>query len=65
MLPSGTRESKHHQWFTPEHGDPKLREHLNAVIALMRIAQSWQKFLVDLDVAFPKLNENLRLRLDD
>ena len=27
-LPSGHRAHKHHQWFNPEFGHPKLREHL-------------------------------------
>ena len=35
-LPSGYRKNKHHQWFTPEPGHQMLKEHLAAVIALMR-----------------------------
>ena len=37
-LPDGGRKHKHHQWFTPEHGHPRLREHLAGVTALMRAA---------------------------
>ena len=37
-LPSSHRKNKHHQWFTPEPGHQKLKEHLAAVIALMRAA---------------------------
>ena len=40
-LPGGRRKDKHHQWFTPEPGHQKLKEHLAAVVALMRAAANW------------------------
>lgn len=40
-LPDGGRKHKHHQWFNPEHGHPRLREHLAGVMALVRAASSW------------------------
>ena len=65
VLPSGHRRSKHHQWFTPEHGHPRLKEHLTAVTALMRAAPNWTAFTRSLQRAFPRLNTNLDLPLDD
>ena len=62
-LPRGGRRSKHHQWFTPEFGHPKLKEHLAGVMALMRAAGTWNTFKLHLDLAFPKQTD-LNLRLD-
>ena len=64
-LPTGGRRDKHHQWFTPEHGHPRLREHLAGVMALMRAAPNWGGFRRSLQRAYPKLNENLPLPLGD
>ena len=46
-------------------GHPKLREHLAAVTALMRAAPNWGVFKRSLERAFPKLNEDIPLPLDD
>ena len=64
-LPAGYRKSRHHQWFTPDFGDPRLKEHLAAVTALMRAAPNWDGFMRSLNRAFPKLNETIPLALDD
>ena len=64
-LPTGGRRDKHHQWFTPEHGHPRLKEHLAGVMALMRAAPNWGIFRRSLQRAYPKLNENLPLPLGD
>ena len=53
-LPAGGRRHRHHQWFTPEHGHPRLREHLAAVMALMRVSSNWNAFTKNLDIAYPK-----------
>ena len=55
----GHRKSKHHQWFTPELGHPKLKEHLAAVTALMRAAPNWEAFKRSLVRAFPKPKEQI------
>ena len=64
-LPTGRRQHRHHQWFTPEFGHPKLKEHLAAVTALMRAAPNWTAFQRSLQRAFIKLNENLPLPIED
>ena len=65
VLPQGWRRNRHHQWFTPEFGHPKLKEHLAAVIALMRAAPSWDAFKRSLDRALPKIGNTIPLALDD
>ena len=60
---TGRRQHKHHQWFTTDLGHPKLKEHLAAVLALMKSAQSWDEFIYRLDLALPAHNQNLLLPL--
>ena len=64
-LPTGRRQHRHHQWFTPEFGHPRLKEHLAAVTALMRAAPNWPAFQRSLQRAFLKLNDNLPLPIED
>ena len=64
-LPAGYRKSRHHQWFTPDLGHPKLKEHLAGVMALMRAAPNWTVFKRSLQRAYPKLNETISLPLED
>ncbi|MYD51306.1 MAG: hypothetical protein F4W93_07445 [Dehalococcoidia bacterium] len=54
VLPQGWRKNRHHQWFTPEFGHPKLLQHIEGVTALMRAAGSWESFKRALDRAYPK-----------
>ena len=54
IMPQGWRKNKHHQWFTPEFGHPKLLQHIEGVTALMRAAGSWESFKRALDRAYPK-----------
>ena len=63
--PGGNRKNKHHQWFTPDLGHPKLKEHLAAVIALMRAAANWGQFQRSLKRAFPVLNDQYEMNLGD
>ena len=65
-LPSGYRKHKHHQWFTPENGHPKLEEHISNVSTLMRAAANWKSFYETLlPRAFPKKREQIPLHLGD
>ena len=63
--PTGRRKHKHHQWFTPEHGHPKLRDHLAGVIMLMQSATSWRDFKRRLDIARPKFGKTIPLKLNE
>ncbi len=64
-LPSGNRPHRHHQWFTPDLGHPKLKEHLAGVMALMRASANWDAFRRNLARAYPRLNEQLPLQLEE
>ena len=64
-LPSGGRKDKHHQWFTPDLGHPKLKEHLAAVTALMRAAPDWPSFMRILNRAFPRLNTQMLMHMEE
>ena len=61
----GHRLNRHHQWFTPDFGHPKLKEHLAAVIALMKAAPNWDAFQRSLQRAFPKPKDQGTLDIDD
>ena len=63
--PAGNRSHRFFQWFTPDHGHPKLKEHLAAVMALMRAAPNWTVFRRLLNRSFPKQNETIPLPLGD
>ena len=64
-FPSGTLRNKRFQWFTPEHGHPKLKEHLTGVMALMRAAPNWDAFRRALQRSYPKHEEQMPLALGD
>jgi hypothetical protein len=50
----GRRKKKHHQWLTEDVGDPRLREHLASVIALMRASDSREDFLKMMNRSLPR-----------
>jgi hypothetical protein len=61
----GRRRHKFFQWLTDDIGHPRLREHLVATLALMRVSSGWDEFNRMLQRAFPKINTNLGLPLDE
>jgi len=61
----GRRKWKHFQWLTGNIGDPKLREHLYAVIALMKASSNWDGFYRGIQRALPQQNKTLPLQFDD
>ena len=64
-LPSGDLKNRHHQWFTPDLGQPRLREHLAAVTALMRAAPNWGAFQRSLKRAFKVKTDQFEMNLGD
>jgi hypothetical protein len=52
----GTRRHKHFQYLSDDFGDPRLREHLDRVVFLMRACSSWPEFERLLDRAAPKVS---------
>jgi hypothetical protein len=61
----GARKHKHFQHLSDSYGDPRLREHLNAVIVLMRATRNWEEFKRLIDRGMPKFNHTLELALAD
>jgi len=57
--PSGHRRHRLFQWLTEDVGHPRLREHLTAVIALMRASSKWSQFYRMLQRALPKYGETI------
>ena len=64
VTPAGYRRHKHHQWFTPDIGHPKLQQHLAGVIALMRVSSTWGGFKRLLQKAYPKVGDMPPLDFD-
>lgn len=60
----GRRKHKYHQRLTEDVGHPRLREHLVAVIALMRASPNWDSFYRLLQRAFPKPSDHPRLFIE-
>lgn len=61
---TGRRRSKHFQWLTSNIGYPKLREHLGAVIATMKLSSSWHDFKAKLDKNYPRVGKPTQLEFD-
>ncbi|MCP3960752.1 MAG: hypothetical protein GY719_23150 [bacterium] len=59
----GTGRHKHqlHRRLTEDIGHPRLREHLKAVLALMKISDDWDEFIHYMDKALPRWTDTLRL----
>ena len=60
----GRRKHKHFQYLTEDIGNPRLREHLWAVIGLMRASSNWRSFYSLLNRAFPKYTNHPQLFID-
>lgn len=50
----GRLKNRHFQWLTSEIGHPKLKEHLAAVVALMKAATKWDDFHRMINRSLPK-----------
>jgi hypothetical protein len=61
----GRRKHKFFMRLTEDVGNPRLREHLAAVIALMKASPNWNGFYRLLQRALPKFNKTLPLFPDD
>lgn len=54
-IKSGRRKYKNFQWLTGEVGHPKLKSHLDGVIALMKACDDWDSFIRMLKRVFPQI----------
>ena len=63
---NGNRSHKHHQYLSRETGLPKLKEHLEAVHALVKVSNyDWNLFMRNLDMVYPSKNKELYLDFKD
>lgn len=63
--PSGYYKNKLFQRLTEDVGHPKLREHLAAVVMLMKYSPNWHVFMDRLDREFPQWGKNYLLPFPD
>jgi hypothetical protein len=49
------RKWKHHQFLSPEVGQPDLRDHILQILPIMKISKDWNAFKRHLEIAFPKM----------
>ena len=61
----GNYKNKLHQWLTETDGHPKLREHLAAVVMLMKYSPNWKVFMERLDIEMPQWGETMMLPFPD
>lgn len=61
---AGRRKHKFFQRLTDSTGYPKLREHLGAVVAIMKLSSSWHDFVDKLDRFYPRYGDTLLLPLE-
>ncbi len=61
----GRTKHRYFQRLTEDVGHPRLREHLAAVIALMKASTKWDQFYRLIQRALPRYGDNLELPFDD
>jgi hypothetical protein len=62
---SGRPKHKYFQKLTSNIGYPKLREHLGAVVATMKLSDTWEDFIAKLDRISPRIGDTLPLDFGD
>jgi hypothetical protein len=62
---SGRPTHKYFQRLTANLGYPKLREHLGAVVAIMKLSTNYRDFLAKLDMLHPRYGQNFLLPFND
>lgn len=58
---NGRRRDRYPQWLTEDIGNPALKQHLFALIALMRSSDSWNEFYDRANRAFVRYGDTLQL----
>jgi len=61
---AGRRKHKNFQWLTSNVGYPKLREHLGAVVAIMKLSSDWHDFRAKLDKLYPRYGKPTQLAME-
>jgi hypothetical protein len=60
----GRPKAKYFQSLTGNFGYPKLKEHLGAVVALMKINRTWDGFMALLNEHYPRFGDTIMLPMD-
>lgn len=60
----GRPKHKYFQKLTANVGYPKLREHLGAVVAVMRLSRDWADFMHKLNAFYPRYGDTFELPFD-
>jgi hypothetical protein len=55
------RKARLHQWLTQDNGYLKLREHLAAIIAILRLSPTPESFRANVNTVYPRKGDTLPL----
>lgn len=61
----GKRGGKLFQFLTVDAGHPRLKQHIEGVIQIMRFSKNWNQFIYRMGVAYPRINETRLLPFPD
>jgi hypothetical protein len=61
---TGRYKHKFFQRLTTNKGYPKLREHLGAVVAIMKLSNGYADFKLKLDAHYPRYGDTMQLDLE-
>lgn len=61
----GKKGGKLHQFLTTAEGHPRLKQHLEGITALMKVAPTWGQLQEWIDQHYPKWNQTLRIPFPD
>jgi hypothetical protein len=61
---TGRRKHKNFQWLTQNAGYPKLKEHLGAVGATMKLSADWHDFIAKLNRHYPAYRKPTQLAFE-
>jgi hypothetical protein len=53
----GRKGGKLFQFLTVDAGHPRLKQHIEGVIQIMRFSKNWEQFMYRMGVSYPKINE--------
>lgn len=62
---SGRLKHKYYQRLTSNIGYPKLKEHLGAVVAIMKLSSDWIDFMDKLDRLYPRFGDTIKMAFGD
>lgn len=62
---TGALKHRYYNKLTSNLGFPKLKEHLGAVVAIMRMSKNWGHFIENLDQLHPRYGDTRRLSFPD